>query len=308
MFPQITSDPLSVLEYLTTAWATHSSCALVILVEVEGPASRSPGTLLAVRDDGEYVGSLSNGCLESDVVSQALEAMKADQIRHIRYGAGSDYLDIQLPCGGAVTLLIIPNPSLSWLDKAITCLQSRKSFTLDIRDILPEHEDLTEPYPRIQYQPRLKLAICGRGTEPVALAHMAHASGFEVEMYLPGVEEVAQLTAQGIAAQVISPGSFDGAFLDNRTAFVAMFHDHDYEIPILDKALASRAFYIGAMGSHRTHEARLSALLNLGHSATDLDRIRGPIGLVGPMKDPHRLAISVLAEILSEEGPQIQVA
>lgn len=303
---QITSDPLSVLEYVATARNACSPCALVVLVSVEGPASRSPGTLMAVRDNGEYVGSLSNGCLESDVVSQALETMATNQVRRIRYGAGSDYLDIQLPCGGAVVLLVIPDPSLVWLDKAITSLRNRQSFDLDIRNLVPGKPELAEPYPRIQYQPRLKLAICGRGSEPLALAHLALGSGFDVEMYLPGVEEVTQLTDQGIAAQVISPGSFDGASLDDRTAFVAMFHDHDYEIPLLGKALASQAFYIGAMGSHRTHKARLAALRSLGHSSTELSRIHGPIGLVGPMKEPQRLAISVLAEILGEESPQIQ--
>lgn len=305
MFGQITSDPLSVLEYLATA-RTAGSCALVVLVSVEGPASRSPGTLMAVKDNGEYVGSLSNGCLESDVVSQALESMATHQVRRIRYGAGSDYLDIQLPCGGAVVLLIIPDPSPTWLDRAVTCLHNRKRFDLDLRDLLPENLAFVEPYPRIQYQPRLQLAICGRGAEPVALAHLAQSSGFGVKVYLPGSEEVARLAVQGIAAQIISPTAFDGVSLDNRTAFVAMFHDHDYEIPVLAKALASNAFYIGAMGSHRTHKARLAALRNLGHSATELNRIHGPIGLVGPMKDPQRLAISVLAEILGEESPQIQ--
>lgn len=306
MFGQITSDPLAVLEYLATARNAGSPCALVVLVSVEGPASRSPGTLMAVRDNGEYVGSLSNGCLESDVVSQALEAMGANQVRRIRYGAGSDYLDIQLPCGGAVVLLIIPEPSPTWLDRAITCLHSRQRFDLDLRDLLPGNLELAQSYPRIQYQPRLQLAICGRGAEPVALAHLAQSSGFGVKVYLPESEEVARLAAQGIDAQIIASRTFDGASLDNRTAFVAMFHDHDYEIPLLGKALGSRAFYIGAMGSHRTHEARLAALQDLGYSVTELNRIHGPIGLVGPMKDPQRLAISVLAEILGEESPQIQ--
>ncbi|MEQ9547590.1 MAG: XdhC family protein [Marinobacter sp.] len=307
MIGQITSDPLSVLEYLATTRNAGFSCALVVLVSVEGPASRSPGTLMAVRDNGEYVGSLSNGCLESDVASQALETLVTNQVRRIRYGVGSDYLDIQLPCGGAVDLLVIPEPSPTWLDRAITHLYNRKRFDLNLRDLVPENLELAESYPLIQYQPRLQLAICGRGAEPVALAHLAQSSGFDVKVFLPGSKEVAELAAQGIDAQIISPTAFDAASLDNRTAFVAMFHDHDYEIPLLDRALASRVFYIGAMGSHRTHKARLSALQNLGHSTNALDRIHGPIGLVGPMKDPQRLAISVLAEILGEESSQIQV-
>jgi xanthine dehydrogenase accessory factor len=77
-----------------------------------------------------------------------------------------------------------------------------------------------------------------------------------------------------------------------------LFHDHDWEPGILKAALAGDAFYIGALGSRRTHANRLDTLRKLGVSAADLDRITGPIGLVPSMRNATMLAISTMAEIV----------
>jgi xanthine dehydrogenase accessory factor len=79
-----------------------------------------------------------------------------------------------------------------------------------------------------------------------------------------------------------------------------MFHDHDWEAALLKQALASDAFYIGALGSARAHDARCQSLLDLGLFAAQIERIHGPIGIIPSMHDASSLAISVLAEIISE--------
>ena len=77
-----------------------------------------------------------------------------------------------------------------------------------------------------------------------------------------------------------------------------MFHDHDWEPQILIQALAGPAFYIGAMGSERTHNMRQQALIERGIAAKDIARIEGPIGLIPSMRDANLLALSTLAQIV----------
>ena len=82
------------------------------------------------------------------------------------------------------------------------------------------------------------------------------------------------------------------------SAVVTLFHDHDRELPALIAGLNSPAFYVGALGSRRAQLARQSALSQAGVDARDLVRLRGPIGVIAPVRDPRLLASSVLTEVL----------
>ena len=85
---------------------------------------------------------------------------------------------------------------------------------------------------------------------------------------------------------------------DAWSAVILMFHDHDWETALLTQALVSDAFYIGAMGSERTHDLRCAALKGAGLSTEDISRIKGPIGLIPSMRDANLLALSTLADIV----------
>jgi xanthine dehydrogenase accessory factor len=84
---------------------------------------------------------------------------------------------------------------------------------------------------------------------------------------------------------------------DARTAVVTLTHDPKLDDPALDLALRSEAFYIAALGSKRTHAARLERLRELGHDATTLERIYGPAGLSIGAVSPAEIALSVMAEM-----------
>jgi xanthine/CO dehydrogenase XdhC/CoxF family maturation factor len=75
---------------------------------------------------------------------------------------------------------------------------------------------------------------------------------------------------------------------------------HDWEPPILIEALKTPAFYIGAQGSQRARDTRFAALRKMHVTSDDLIRLRGPIGMIASARDPRTLAISVLAEVISE--------
>jgi xanthine dehydrogenase accessory factor len=79
-----------------------------------------------------------------------------------------------------------------------------------------------------------------------------------------------------------------------------MFHDTNWEAPLLRQALAGPCFYVGAVGSRNTHERRCAALREIGCPEHQITRVRGPVGLIPSMRDASMLAISALAEIVGE--------
>ena len=85
---------------------------------------------------------------------------------------------------------------------------------------------------------------------------------------------------------------------DAWTAVLLLFHDHEWEVPLLDWALGTPAFYIGAQGGAPAREERLERLRAAGHAAAELARITSPVGLLPAERDPSVLALSVLADVV----------
>ena len=151
----------------------------------------------------------------------------------------------------------------------------------------------------VNCEPKLRLRIAGNGTEPIALMRAAHALDFDVILQSPNEAHLDAAMTLGYEGQHLfdmnhPPGCDD----DCHTAFVMMFHDHDWEVGLLKQALASNAFYIGALGGKRTHASRCDVLRGAGIDASDIARIHGPIGLVASVRNASYLAVSVLAEIV----------
>ena len=195
------------------------------------------------------------------------------------YGEGSPYRDIALPCGGRLEIEIIQKPNLAAIQTALNGLERRELTRLNLEGL---------PF---SLSPRIKLRIAGRGEACLALAEYAQMSGFDVQVQSPDADilpDVQHLTRPAYPPEVED---------DERTAMVCLFHDHDWEAALLQQALAGPAFYIGAMGSVRTHEIRCETLSELGVSKVDITRIHAPIGLISSQRDARLLAISILAEI-----------
>jgi len=132
------------------------------------------------------------------------------------------------------------------------------------------------------------------------LARAARGLGIACTAYSPEAAEVKALSAEGLAAELLEFGHAPDWQMDEQTAVVTLFHDHSYEPAVLEAALSSPAFYIGAMGSRGAHAARLEGLRGRVDAAA-LTRLRGPIGLVPSQREAGRLAISILAEIIQTE-------
>ncbi|MEO1222199.1 MAG: XdhC family protein, partial [Pseudomonadota bacterium] len=277
---------------------------LAVISGVEGPSYRPVGAMMAVLSDGRIVGSLSSGCIEADIALQAAEASRAGQPRQLRYGAGSPFVDIVLPCGGGLDILLIPAPEKAVLHKAVAAHAARQTLTIWIDGAAGTVS--IDPAPpgahalAVPIDPELRFLVFGKGPEASAFSALVQSVGYPNLLVTPDEETKARAAAHGCETRMIGRPRFpEDLRVDTRTAIVLFFHDHDWEPPILDGALATGAFYIGAQGSWRARETRLAALRALGHSDEALSQLFGPVGVIPSVRDSRTLAVSVLAEILS---------
>ncbi|MEL6211998.1 MAG: XdhC family protein [Pseudomonadota bacterium] len=280
-----------------------NGCALIVVTSTEGGGVRAPGAIMAVRADGAACGYVSNGCVDADVVAQACAAMDEGTVRHVRYGTGSPFKDVRLPCGGAIDLAIVPNPPAGVIEEASDALAARRPAHLAVDDNgLSRPDDLAPREGAFVFicTPPMKIRIAGRGEEPLAMARLGAAAGFDVFVQSPDAACLSAAGSIGAAtAPLVTPGTALQSYDDPYTAVVLMFHDHDWEVGLLKEALSGPAFYVGALGSRRTHAARCEALRLAGASAQNIERINAPIGLVPRTREAPMLAASTLAEIVA---------
>ena len=305
--------PLEVLGYIRGCQTNGQGVALCIVTGTEGGSVRAPGAMMAVSESGEMGGYMSNGCVDADLALQAQKAIVDGDIRHIRYGANSPFKDIRLPCGGGIEIMIVPRPNMRSVQAAIDALERRSPSTLHISrngDMSLSGDLQPARWAGHAFQaplrPTLRLRIAGQGMEVLALADMARAAHCDItlESADPLCLDYARqnhLPYQKLkTAEAIEMGIKDDPF----TAFVILFHDHDWDGPLLKQALAGPAFYIGAMGSRAAHVKRCERLTDMGVSAREIAKIHAPIGLIPASRDASVLAVSIMAEIIDVWGRQ----
>lgn len=270
--------------------------AIVTLVQIEGSSPRPLGAQMAVSETGCWTGYLSGGCIERAVVAEAIEAIREGRNRRVRYGRGSKYFDIQLPCGSAIELVF----DVGVADEELLAIDSRLHSRLPAVMHVPSlAEDADETLLRV-YAPRTRLVVAGIGPAAVQLSRLALLTGFEVAFHSPDKETCAvMLKTPGVdVVPIPSAARLPAIHVDRHTAIAVMFHDHDWETDLLPLILDTEAFYIGAMGSRKTHRRRLDMLGRSGVAPEKLERIRGPAGLFESGKSASSIALSILAEIM----------
>lgn len=302
-------NALPIYEFLASASAAGKRAALVTITAVTGASSRSPGTHMAVCEDGSYAGSFSGGCIEAAVVAEARDAIGAGDVREVRFGAGSDYIDIRLPCGGSVDLLFNPLPDTAFITDIVETLRRRLPGSVR----LPRGEGspckiaggsdwqmmVRANTVELTYIPALRTAIFGHGATVEALHRLVTAYGALAEAFTPDETIVERLGTQGERAHLLNtPASPITAAMDPWTAAIFLFHDHDWEPHLLKAMLAEPCFFVGAMGSRITHAKRLQLLDELGVSHADREQIIAPIGLIPSSRDPETLALSILTQVV----------
>ncbi len=290
-----------------------AKATLITLVAIDGSTPRPLGAQMAVAEDGRYSGYLSGGCLETTVANEAVQAMADGKNRLVRYGKGSAYFDLKLPCGSGLDLYfdqtLSPNvlAELSALraSRVMACLSTNLATGESSAGAVDEGnptvcESTGDVFRRI-YVPSPRVLLVGGGPALAAIAQLVSVAGFETDIATPDDEALAEMRSLGLSARGFADAAALGSSpMDRWTAALVAFHDHDWEAPVLAQILGAPCFYVGVMGSKKAHTNRLERLTAMGVAPAALLRIRSPIGLIGGAKSRASLAVGVLAELVQE--------
>jgi xanthine dehydrogenase accessory factor len=302
------------LQVLTQARDWHSqgqSVWLVTVIETWGSAPRPPGALLAMRGDGQVVGSVSGGCVEDDLIERVRKGERVAKPSLINYGVTKEEAArFGLPCGGNLRLVQEPLAGIDWIDEVLarTGRHELVARTLDLASgtVAVEPARRGEKFEfdgtrlRALFGPRWRLLIIGAGQLSRALAQMALALDFEVICCDPREEYHLTWDVPGTTFSKAMPDDLVLELeLDPHSAVVAVTHDPKLDDMVLLEALKSPAFYVGALGSRSNTAARKERLKLFELSDDEIGRLHGPIGLDLGSKTPAEIAVSILAEVIA---------
>ncbi len=293
--------------------------ALATVVETWGSAPRQAGSQLAISGKGEIMGSVSGGCVEGAVVVEALEAMEDGTPRLLTFGVSDDTaFSVGLACGGTIRVLVEPVGKampLSMLDAIVDARAARKPIAYGITPDRWERRllspaDLPDRFRSDKsgmeetgefvalFNPPLRMLIVGAVHIAQALVPMARLAGYDPVLIDPRDAFASEERFPGTVIRHDWPD--EGLLaegLDARTAVVTLTHDTKLDDPAILEALKSDIFYLGCLGSTRTHAKRLARLRDAGVPDDQIARIHAPVGLDIGAKSPAEIAVSILAQI-----------
>jgi len=301
------------IEVLRTAEEWRKSghrAALGTIVKTWGSAPRPIGAMVAIRDDGQIVGSVSGGCVEDDLVEKVKEKFAAAKKPElVTYGVTNEEATRWgLPCGGTLQLVVEPVTEKSGIAELLEKIQSqqlvKRRVEMDSGRATLEPgrwQDVLEFDGRVLsavHGPRWRLVLIGAGQLTRYLAEMARMLDYHVVVIDPR-EEYAN--GWDLASLPINRGMPDDIVrelqLDGHSALVALTHDPKLDDLALMEGLKSAAFYVGAIGSKKNNDARRERLKEFDVSADEIARLRGPVGLYIGSKTPPEIAVAILAEM-----------
>jgi xanthine dehydrogenase accessory factor len=321
---------------LAFAWADEGrKVAIATVISTWGAASRPAGSQLIVDAKGAFEGSVSGGCVEPAVITEAFEVINSGRPRLVSFGVTDEQAwDVGLICGGRIDIFIESlDANRDTFERAvelkrakipaciITDLATGEAFAHDLgssdwKDQVPEQlrgfvfetikrsacsacdADGRRYYIHGIY-PATRLIIIGAVDIAKVLAQMAALSNYSVVIVDPRGAFATKERFPGVELMVEWPDeALANMTLHWRTAIVALTHDPKIDDVALKEALRSKAFYIGALGSKKSHAARLERLRREGFEDNNLARINGPVGLDIGAKTHAEIAVAILAEII----------
>jgi xanthine dehydrogenase accessory factor len=281
------------------------------VVATRSSAPRPVGSKLVVRADGSIEGSVSGGCVESDVVLAAQEVRETGVPRLVTYGITDDMaLDVGLPCGGEIDVFVEPmretdddviltviagegvGERIEDAGLELTARRRGRSHVIELEG-RTVFADISGPPPRLFVYGAIDTAeaLCAAAKLLGWRTVVADARPrFATRERLPSADEILVDWPEEALAHVRPDAS---------TAVVVLTHDDKFDLPIVEGALASDAFYLGWIGSRRNQERRRGVLREAGFSDDALERISGPTGLDVGADSPAETAVSILGEILA---------
>jgi len=316
----IDAIPEAALAYLDAG----QGAALATVVETWGSAPRPVGSQLAISAAGEMAGSVSGGCVEGAVILEAQDAIADGKHRVLTFGVSDENaFEVGLACGGQIRVLVEPvvdsddGLTSAKLRELVEARAARRIVGSEVNLVTGSHllthvaPVTTAPYWQDRksgvlgecflalHQPPLRLIVTGAVHIAQHLVPMAMATGFDVTLIDPRPVFGSEARFPGCIVNDDWPDEAMAALMpDARTALVTLTHDAKLDDPAIEAALRTDVFYIGCLGSKRTHAKRVERLRENGFSEDEIGRIHGPIGLNIGAKNPAEIAVSVMAELV----------
>ncbi len=293
---------------------------LATVARTWGSSPRPVGSMMALRNDGRVVGSVSGGCIEDDLIHRYTTAYGGPGLPEgapevIRYGVSADEAHrFGLPCGGTLELILEFMPAATPLRQLLVQLDNGQLMRrqLSLADGAVDLEPTAAPeqfcfdgrHMINTLGPGYRLLLIGAGALAEYLATMALFNGFRVAVCDPRPEHMATWSVAGVDYLKGMPDDVVRDFkADLRTCIIAVSHDPKLDDLALLEALHGPAFYIGAIGSRRNSQLRRERLIeHFGETEQSLERLHGPIGIYIGSKTPAEIAVSVMAEVLAAKN------
>ncbi len=296
-----------------------------------GSSPREPGSIMVANASGDHVGSLSGGCVEEDFLARVMAGeytMPAVIVRYGAPGSGDGHLQVRLPCGGILDVLVerreATSANVQHFEQLSAALAGEQELLrrVSLADGAASLAPASAGGPRVCYEahgesvllrvgPVAKLILAGYSSVADACAHFALRLGYQVVLCDPreevtasvewpeGMTFVPQLPSQYIAL----PG-----MCTSSTAVVAVTHDPRIDDLAMMEAVKTPASYIGVMGSRQTSRARAARLRRTGGlSEAEIERIHMPIGLDLGSKTPAEIALAIMADVLRVRRGRVSV-
>jgi xanthine dehydrogenase accessory factor len=305
--------------------------ALATVIQTWGSAPQPAGSLLLIDADGNFMGSVSGGCVEAEVIAQAADVIESGEPKTLDFGVEDKTAwSVGLACGGAIRIhvgsLAAGNPG-GMLQRLADDIEARRPVALlthlatgerrlahlpfgAAQDLAPSlevafHRDKSlaaigergDVFINV-FNPRIRLIIAGATHIAQSLAAMARALDYDVVIIDPRHAFATEKRFGTVKLVREWPDeALPGIGVDARTALIALTHDPKIDDPCLIHALQSEAFYVGVLGSKATHAARVERLIEAGLAREAIGRIHAPIGLDIGAQGAAEIALSIVAEI-----------
>jgi xanthine dehydrogenase accessory factor len=299
--------------------AAGDPVTLVTVARTWGSAPRRPGALMALGADGLFVGSVSGGCVEDDLVQRSLRGELERRLpRLVEYGVGAaEVRRVGLPCGGRLALVVEPLTDAAPLRRLLATVEARRLLArrvcLDTGETglveVPAGESVSfDGHTLIKvFGPVWRLLIIGAGELSQRVARLGLALDYAVTLCDPRPEYASGWEVEGTDFVAAPAEALMPRFApDRNTVVLALAHAPPLEDAALAAALRSDAGYIGALGSRRNQQARLERLARLGLSAAQLGRLHGPVGLDIGSRTPAEIAIAIAAGLIEARNRPAQ--
>jgi xanthine dehydrogenase accessory factor len=295
--------------------ANGQPVAVAMVVDSKRSAPRPLGSRLLVTADGEMRGSVSGGCVESDVVLRAQEVLRTGTPALVSYGiSDDDAFDVGLPCGGEIEVFIAPLDA-DEVERVRRATESGERLAVTTT--------LTGPHAGAKrYDEGDAHSSASRESEETFVEHHAPAPVLMIFGAVDTAQELCRMAKQAGFRTIVSDArtkfarperlpdadeivvgwpamAYDQHPPDEATYVVVLTHDARFDEPALGPAIRSAAPYIGALGSRRAQERRRERMLNAGYSDEELARVSGPLGLDIGAVTPAETAVSILAEVIA---------